>query len=123
MSKILIVDDSQVFIDLLTYALEDAGFTELTIAKDGKEGLDAASKENFDLILADIHMPKMDGIEMISNIRKLPNYAKKPILVLSTEFSEEFKAKGRASGANGWITKPFIPNQLIKAVSICLGQK
>jgi two-component system chemotaxis response regulator CheY len=122
MNKILVADDSQVFVDLLVYALNDAGYNDITIAKDGKEGLEYAQNEQFKLILADVHMPRLDGLSMIEEIRKLPNYKRVPILVLSTEFSDEYKVKGKAAGANGWISKPFIPAQLIKAVSICLNR-
>lgn len=120
MAKFLVVDDSEVFMDLLLYTLEDAGFTDYDSAKNGKEGLELASKNDYRLIITDVHMPKMDGITMISKIRELANYKKTPILVISTEFNDEYKAKGKEAGANGWIVKPFIPSQLIKAVGICL---
>ena len=120
MAKFLVVDDSDVFIDLLAYTLEDAGFANYDIAKNGKDGLEMASKNSYKLIITDVHMPKMDGITMIKNIRKLENYKKTPILVLSTEFDDKYKTKGKEAGANGWIVKPFIPSQLIKAVNICI---
>ena len=122
MSKILIVEDSQGFIDLLLYAINDAGYTDITIAKDGKEGLRKVQQQKFNLILSDIHMPKMDGLTMIKEIRNFDHYKKIPILVLSTEFSVEYKEKGKIAGANGWISKPFIPAQLIKAIGLCLNR-
>jgi DNA-binding response OmpR family regulator len=59
---------------------------------------------------------------LISELRKVPLYSKKPILVLTTERSDEMKAKGKAAGATGWIVKPFVPDQLLKAVNIVLSR-
>ena len=58
-------------------------------------------------------MPNMDGLTLIGELRKLPQYASKPILVLTTERSDEMKAKGKAAGATGWIVKPFVRNNFV----------
>ena len=68
------------------------------------------------LILADQNMPVMDGLSMVRALRSRPRYAKVPILMLTTEGSDEMKQKGRAAGATGWIVKPFDPEQLIEVV-------
>ena len=120
--KLLIVDDSTMLRDMLSYALNEGGYTDVTEATDGIEGLEKAKETQFDLIITDVNMPNMDGITLVSELRKLPQYIKSPILVLTTERGDEMKAKGKASGATGWIVKPFVPDQLLKAVNIVLSK-
>ena len=116
--KLLIVDDSTMLRDMLMYALNEGGYNDVTEAVDGVDGLEKAKVTTFDLIITDVNMPNMDGLTLVSELRKLPVYSKKPILVLTTERSDEMKTKGKAAGATGWIVKPFIPDQLLKAVNI-----
>ncbi|HFU74839.1 MAG TPA: response regulator [Arcobacter sp.] len=120
--KLLIVDDSTMLRDMLTYALNEGGYNDVDEAVDGVEGLNKAKETNYDLIISDVNMPNMDGLTMIAEVRKLPAYTKKPILVLTTERTEEMKAKGKASGATGWIVKPFVPDKLLKAVNTVLSR-
>ena len=122
MAKLLIVDDSTMLRDMLNYALNEGGYSDVTEGVDGVDGLAKAKANDFDLVITDVNMPNMDGLTLISELRKLPQYAKKPILVLTTERSDEMKAKGKASGATGWIVKPFVPDQLLKAVNIVLSR-
>ena len=118
--KLLIVYDSTMLRDMLTYALNEGGYTEVTEAIDGIDGLNKAKETLFDLIITDINMPNMDGITLVNELRILPEYIKCPILVLTTERGDEMKTKGKLSGATGWIVKPFVPDQLLKAVNIVL---
>jgi two-component system, chemotaxis family, chemotaxis protein CheY len=120
MSKILVADDSQVFLDLLVHTLEDHGYTDISTAKDGKEALDFAQEIDFDIILTDLHMPRMDGVDIISLLRTMPKYENIPILLITTEDQQDMKVKAKNVGATGWISKPFIPAQLIKAINYCL---
>jgi two-component system chemotaxis response regulator CheY len=122
MAKLLIVDDSTMLRDMLNYALNEGGYNDIVEGVDGVDGLAKAKANNFDLIITDVNMPNMDGLTLIGELRKLPQYAKKPILVLTTERSDEMKAKGKAAGATGWIVKPFVPDQLLKAVNIVLSR-
>lgn len=122
MAKLLIVDDSTMLRDMLNYALNEGGYTDVTEAVDGVDGLEKAKAATFDLIITDVNMPNMDGLTLISELRKLPTYVSRPILVLTTERSDEMKAKGKAAGATGWIVKPFVPEQLLKAVNIVLSR-
>lgn len=122
MAKLLIVDDSTMLRDMLNYALNEGGYTDVVEAVDGVDGLAKAKVADFDLVITDVNMPNMDGLTLISELRKLSNYSKKPILVLTTERSDEMKAKGKAAGATGWIVKPFVPDQLLKAVNIVLSR-
>ena len=87
---------------------------------DGLEGLEKAKTTVFDLVITDINMPNMNGLELIQHLRAIPVYARVPLLVLTTEKSDEMKAKGKAVGATGWIVKPFLPEQVLKAVGIVL---
>jgi len=107
---------------MLSYALNEGGYNDVIEAVDGVDGLEKAKKTVFDLIITDVNMPNMDGITLVSELRKLPEYVKAPILVLTTERGDEMKAKGKASGATGWIVKPFVPDQLLKAVNIVLSK-
>ncbi|AXX84876.1 MULTISPECIES: response regulator [Aliarcobacter] len=122
MAKLLIVDDSTMLRDMLNYALNEGGYTDVVEAIDGVDGLAKAKSATFDLIITDINMPNMDGIDLVSELRKIPQYSKTPILVLTTERSDEMKAKGKVAGATGWIVKPFVPDQLLKAVNIVLSK-
>jgi len=121
--KLLIVDDSTMLRDMLSYALNEGGYSDVTEAVDGIDGLEKAKANSFDLIITDINMPNMDGITLVQELRKLPQYTNSPILVLTTERSDEMKSKGKAAGATGWIVKPFVPDQLLKAVNIVLNKK
>ena len=112
---ILIVDDSASMRMLLKTSLAAQGFT-VESAGDGAEGLERVREIGPDLLITDINMPRMDGFGLIEEVRKLADYRGLPILVLSTEFSEEKKARARAVGATGWITKPFDPLKLEAAV-------
>lgn len=122
MPKILIVDDSNMLRDMVKYALNEGGYPDVVEAVDGVDGLSCAKATQFDLIVSDINMPNMNGFELIAQLRKLPVYASTPILTLTTEKTDDMKAKGKEVGATGWIVKPFVPEQLLKAVGIVLSR-
>jgi two-component system, chemotaxis family, chemotaxis protein CheY len=113
--KVLAVDDSASMRSLVAMTLGNAGI-EVTQAKDGIEALEIASTTEFDVVLADINMPRMDGIQLIRELRADPRYRLTPILMLTTESSDEDKREGKAAGATGWIVKPFEPSSLINAL-------
>ena len=116
MSEVLIVDDSHSIRELLTSVLQKAGYS-VTSADNGQVGLETAQSSNYDLVITDINMPVMDGLELLSNLRSLPEYSFKPILILTTEFSQEMKMKGKQAGATGWLVKPFDPDKLISVIA------
>ncbi|MBN4080503.1 response regulator [Beggiatoa alba] len=120
MAKILAVDDSASMRQMVTFTLKGAGF-DVAEAVDGQEALDKANTDKFDLIISDINMPNMDGLTLVSELRKLGDYKFIPILLLTTESAAEKKIEGKEAGATGWIVKPFNPDQLLKTVNKVLG--
>lgn len=115
MKQILTVDDSASIRQMVNFTLTKAGYG-VAEAVDGKDGLGKISSGKFDLIITDLNMPNMDGIQMITAVRKLPSYSFVPILMLSTESQAEKKDAGRKAGATGWIVKPFNAEQLVSVV-------
>lgn len=121
MALVLIVDDSHAIRMLLSRALSDASHTVVD-AVDGTEGLMKAKQSEFDLVITDVNMPEMDGLTLLKNLRQLPYYRFKPILIHTTESSREMKMKGKQAGATGWIVKPFDPDKLNRVISQILGE-
>ena len=117
---ILAVDDSGSLRQMVAFSLKAAGY-DVVQAVDGQDGLNKAKQKTVDLVLTDQNMPIMDGLTLIANLRSLSSYQKVPILMLTTESSDEMKAKGRAAGANGWLVKPFDPKRLIEVVQNVIG--
>lgn len=112
---ILTVDDSSSIRQMVSFTLKQAGYTVIE-AEDGQKGLDTARQNRADLVITDLNMPNMNGMELIRHLRQEPNYKFTPILMLTTESDESRKMEGRQAGATGWIVKPFNPEQLIKVV-------
>lgn len=110
--KVLVVDDNATIRTLSRKVLEGIGF-HVEEAVDGQAGLEAAQAGSFQLILADVNMPRMDGIEMIRQVRTLPGYQRVPVLVISTENSADIMKRGKEAGANGWLVKPFQREKLL----------
>jgi two-component system chemotaxis response regulator CheY len=100
---------------MVCFTLRTAGY-EVAEAVDGKDALAKVDGGKFDLIITDLNMPNVDGIQLITALRKLPGYSFVPILMLSTESQAEKKDAGRKAGATGWIVKPFNADQLVAVV-------
>jgi len=113
---ILIVDDSESIREVVSFTLENEGYNVL-IAVDGKDALKFLDGKTIDLIITDLHMPEMDGIELIKEVRKMPTYQRIPILFLTTESQATRKMEAKEAGATGWIIKPFVPAKLIAALN------
>ena len=109
------VDDSPSMRMLLKQALADQGF-EVSQTEDGVAALEWLNCNRPDLVITDINMPRLDGFGLIEEMRKTEAHRDVPILVLTTESSDEKKARARAAGATGWIVKPFDPEKLLAAV-------
>ena len=117
---VLTVDDSASIRQMVAFTLKSAGYTVVEAA-DGQEGLDKAKANTVNLVLTDQNMPKMDGLTLIKTLRGLPQYKSVPILMLTTESSDAMKAQGKASGATGWLVKPFDPQKLLEVVKKVIG--
>jgi len=121
MSKVILtVDDSASMRQMVGVTLRSAGY-HVVEAADGQEALDYARQHAVDLVLADVNMPRIDGIRLISALRALPSYRLTPLLLLTTESSPERKQEGKQAGATGWMVKPFNPDQLLATLSRVLG--
>jgi two-component system chemotaxis response regulator CheY len=114
--RILTVDDSRSIRQMLVMTLKSAGY-DVTEAEDGVEAYNHAKRQQFDLILTDINMPNMNGIELTTNLRAMPSYKFTPILCLTTESSDDMKNQGRSAGATGWLLKPFAPEKLLATIN------
>ncbi len=115
MPSVLSVDDSLSIRTLVSDTLTDAGFSVRT-AEDGLAGLDVAKNNPVDLMIVDVNMPRMGGIEMVSEVRKLPEHKYTPILMLTTVVDAEKKKAAKAAGATAWIIKPFDPEKLLAVI-------
>ncbi|OQW75000.1 MAG: response regulator [Proteobacteria bacterium ST_bin14] len=114
-TRVLTVDDSATMRSLLRHALVGEGF-EVAQADDGVSALEWLATNDCDVIITDINMPRMDGFGLIERVRAGGAHVHRPILVLSTESSDEKKARARNAGATGWIIKPFDAEKLAAAV-------
>ena len=117
MSKTIItVDDAATMRKMISFTLRGAGH-EVLEACDGVEALTLLRSNRVDLIITDVNMPRMDGIEFTRQIRQIPALSRVPVLLLTTESDPDKKAKGKAAGATGWIVKPFQQDQLLAVVA------
>ncbi|MEM7597349.1 MAG: response regulator [Pseudomonadota bacterium] len=113
--RILAIDDSRTMRNLLKATLCPAGF-DVDIAEDGEDGLKRFDDSDPDVVITDINMPRLDGFGFIEAARQRKRERVVPILVLSTESGDDMKARARASGASGWIVKPFDEEKLLWAI-------
>ena len=120
--KILIVDDEKDILEFLSYNLRKEGFNIL-IANNGRKGLEIAKKEEPDLIILDVMMPEMDGIETCEKIRETPSIEDTLILFLTARAEEYSELAGFTAGADDYITKPIKPKLLISRVKAILKRK
>ncbi len=112
MRTILTVDDSTSMRQMVRATLQSAGY-DVVEAADGQEALEIARGKAVDLVICDVHMPRMDGITLVHELRALPTYRLTPLLLLTTESSQDKKLEGKRAGATGWIVKPFNPEVLL----------
>jgi two-component system chemotaxis response regulator CheY len=121
MSKtILAVDDSRSILDMVRFALEPLGY-EIIDAEDGEEGFSRLESGPVDLVITDLNMPKLNGIEFISKVRADGRFTGLPMVMLTTEGQAEKMRAGKKAGASGWIVKPFNELQLELTVRKFLG--
>jgi two-component system chemotaxis response regulator CheY len=117
MSKtILIADDSASVRQIVGMVLKSKGFKVIE-AVNGKDALSKLTGQKINLILSDVNMPEMDGLSFVAAVKSLPDYKFTPVLMLTTESSDEVKSKGRELGVKAWLVKPFQPQVLLSAIS------
>jgi two-component system, chemotaxis family, chemotaxis protein CheY len=112
----LVVDDSVSMRQMVSFTLSRAGF-QVVQAENGQEGLRCLASHKVDLVITDLNMPVMDGIQFIRELRAIPASRWTPVLMLTTESLDAKKQAGKAAGATGWIVKPFNPEKLIQVIS------
>jgi len=116
MATVLTVDDSPSIRQMIKVTLEPAGHNVIE-AGDGAQGLARCQASRPDLVITDLNMPTMNGLELIRALRKLPALTGLPIVFLTTESNDAVKQEAKSAGATGWITKPFKPEQLLSVVA------
>jgi two-component system chemotaxis response regulator CheY len=117
MAKVaLTVDDSKTIREMVSFTLKNDGF-DVIEAEDGKHAISVLGGQDVSVIITDLNMPNMDGLELIRTLRADPKYKFTPILMLTTEGDATKKEQGKAAGATGWIVKPFQPEKLIQVVN------
>ncbi|WFP52334.1 response regulator [Methylomonas sp. EFPC3] len=119
-ATILAVDDSASMRQMVAFTLKGAGYSVVE-AVDGVDALNKAKGQAFDCVVTDVNMPNKDGIQLIRELRALPNYKFTPMLMLTTEAGSDKKQQGKDAGATGWIVKPFNPDQLLKTIKKVMG--
>jgi two-component system chemotaxis response regulator CheY len=113
--KLLVVDDSSSIRELLKITLEAENY-HVTLSVDGLDALNYLDGRHYDLIITDLHMPNMNGMELIGKIRKKEEYKYVPILFLTTETKADLKMQAKKEGATGWLTKPFDGDKLKRTI-------
>lgn len=116
MAKVIMTaDDSASMRQMISFTLRQAGY-EVVEAVDGQDALEHLSGSSVAMLVTDLNMPRVDGIELIKQVRAQPAYKFIPIIMLTTESAEDKKMAGKAAGATGWIVKPFTQDQLLSVV-------
>lgn len=115
MKRVLLVDDSNTILDSLQRLLSRLGFAVDT-AHSGEEAIGCVRRAKPDLVISDVHMPGMDGIALVGELRKLPNMRFTPILMLTTESQRAKRDEAKAAGASGWMVKPVKSEVLKEAI-------
>lgn len=110
--KILIAEDSPTMRSLICAAIMALGDYEIVEAASGFEALRILPREKVDMVITDINMPDINGLELVSFIKNNPSYKALPLLIISTEGSERDQQKGLTLGADGYLVKPFAPSDL-----------
>ena len=119
--KILIAEDSLTMRSLIVSTITAMGDYETVEAANGFEALRILPREKVDLIITDINMPDINGLELVSFIRNNENYCETPLVIISTESSDRDREKGLSLGANAYLVKPFAPDQLQSLIREYLG--
>ena len=114
--KVLVVEDSSTMRSLIVTTVEDLMGYETVEVKNGIEALKVLPTQPFDLIITDINMPNINGLEVVKFVKENPQYKKIPMIIVSTEQGEKEIQKGLSLGASEYLTKPFHPDNLKKVI-------
>lgn len=114
--KVLVVDDSETIRQQVAGALERAGFSVVEAA-DGMDGLERAEQNELCMVILDVNMPRLSGLEMLERLRENPKHKSLPVLMLTTEVQQSMIERAKKAGARGWMIKPVKMDQLVSAVT------
>ena len=117
---VMVVDDAKSMRGLVSMTLQSAGY-DVVEACDGKDALDKIGEHKINMVISDLNMPNMNGIELIKSLKQDPKYKFLPIVMLTTESEDAKKKEGQEAGAKAWILKPFKPETVLKVVSKIIG--
>ena len=115
MKRIMVIDDAESMRQILTITLKRKGY-QVIDAENGLVALEKLQNEKIDLFICDVNMPKMNGLEFLEKLRTEGDHRDTPCIMLTTEVAEDLKEKGRELGSNGWIVKPFEPEDFLNKV-------
>lgn len=119
--KVMIVDDSKTIRQQVSFTLQKGGY-EVVEAEDGKDGLTKLqATPDIAMVISDVNMPNMNGLEMVEAIRADAKIAAVPVIMLTTEGAADLIDRAKKAGAKGWLVKPFKPDQLVAAVQKLAG--
>lgn len=119
--KVLAVEDSRSLRSLISQTLRGGGF-EVIEAADGEEALEKMAQSDIDLLISDVNMPRLGGIDLAQKVRNMPGMRFLPIILITSDGDDEAKrASGKQAGASGWISKPFQPEKLLNVTRMVLG--
>jgi two-component system chemotaxis response regulator CheY len=113
--NVLVVDDDSLIRQLVSLILRSAGYTAIE-AVNGEDALNKLGSTRVEMVITDLRMPQMDGVEFIRQLRKRPEHESTPVVMMTSEFPDYKKKEGVLAGVNEWIAKPFIPQQLMHTV-------
>lgn len=122
MHKVLVVEDSSAMRGFISSILDHVEGCDVIEVDNGYEALRILPREAFDLIITDINMPDINGLELLSFVRNNATYENTPVLIVTSESSERDRERGMALGANAYLSKPFAPDELRSVVRKLLGQ-
>lgn len=122
MPDIIVIEDSPTMRQLITFALKRLPDCNVVEASNGMDALSKLTSGSFDLILADINMPEMDGLKLVGILRNDPKYKRTPIIIITTEGAEEDRKKAMSIGATAYLTKPIHTDELLKMASELIGK-
>jgi len=113
--RVMVVDDALYIRELISLILRNEGY-EVIKAANGKEALNALNGTNIDMLITDLNMPEVNGIELVESLRNMPDFKSTPVLMVTSENQESIRKRARQAGVNEWMLKPFIPKQLVDTV-------